>query len=157
VSVVLHRQSIVHALVEFVDGSVKAQLAVPDMRLPIIDALTHPRRLDVGLPRLDIAQLGTLTFEPVDDSRYPSVALARGAANAGGTHPAVLNAANEVAVERFLRGSLRFTEIVPLVAATLDRYVEEGDGTEDVFAADAWGRRIATQLSPGTSFAMASS
>jgi 1-deoxy-D-xylulose-5-phosphate reductoisomerase len=120
VSVVVHRQSIVHALVEFIDGSVKAQLSVPDMRLPILNALMYPERVAIDLPRLEIARLGALTFEPVDDVRYPSISLARHAAEAGGTFPTVLNGANEVAVERFLAGSIRFTDIVPLVAETLE-------------------------------------
>ncbi|MBM2809409.1 MAG: 1-deoxy-D-xylulose 5-phosphate reductoisomerase [Chloroflexi bacterium] len=148
VSVVLHRQSIVHALVEFVDGSVKAQLSVPDMRLPIIDALTHPRRVNADLPRLDIANLGALTFEPIDDQRFPSVLLARHAALAGGTYPAVMNAANEVAVERFLARDLRFTDIVPLISATLDQHdSNSGDCAADFLAADAWARNVARTTS----------
>jgi len=140
VEIVLHRQSIVHALVTFSDRSVKAQLAVPDMRLPIAAALAHPDRVDLDLPALDIAQLGSLTFEPVDMERYPAVPVARSAAAAGGLYPAVLNAANEIAVERFLRGEVRFTEIVPLVASTLDSFHESGGDVDDVFAADAWAR-----------------
>ena len=122
VSVVLHRQSIVHALVEFSDGSVKAQLSVPDMRIPIVNALMYPDRVSVGLPRLDIPTLGSLTFEPLDVERYPALRLARTAAQSGGTCPAVLNAANDVAVDRFLGGEIRFTDIVPLVAETLQRH-----------------------------------
>jgi len=147
VSVVLHRQSIVHALVEFWDGSVKAQLAVPDMRLPIVNALTYPDRVAVDLPRLNLAELGSLTFEPVDHERYPSLNLARQAAACGGTYPAVLNAANEVAVERFLNHEIRFTEIIPLVAATLDRYHEMGGSSlEALLAVDAWARRTSREL-----------
>ena len=147
VHVVLHRQSIVHALVEFTDGSIKAQLSVPDMRLPIVNALMYPERVPLDLPRLDIAQLGTLTFEPIDGERYPALALARGAAQAGGTFPAVLNAANEVAVEQFLAGAVRFTDIIPLVAETLDRHNETGTDADDVIAADHWARATCLDLS----------
>jgi 1-deoxy-D-xylulose-5-phosphate reductoisomerase len=150
VEVVLHRQSIVHALVTFRDGTVKAQLAVPDMRLPIAAALSHPERVDLDLPGLEIHRLGALTFEPVDERRYPAVPLARSAATAGGLHPAVLNAANEIAVERFLAGEVRFTEIVPLVASTLDRYQESGDDVDDVFAADAWARQACREIAAGS-------
>jgi 1-deoxy-D-xylulose-5-phosphate reductoisomerase len=147
VQVVLHRQSIVHALVEFTDGSIKAQLSVPDMRLPIVNALMYPERIPLDLPRLDITQLGTLTFEPIDGERYPALALARRAAQAGGTYPAVLNAANEVAVDRFLAGAVRFTDIIPLVAETLDRHNETGTDADDVFAADHWARATCLDLS----------
>ena len=147
VSIAIHRQSIVHSLVEFTDGSVKAQLAVPDMRLPIINALSYPERIDAGLPRLDIPRLGSLTFEPVDEERYPAIGVARMAAAAGGTYPAVLNAANEVAVERFLAREVRFTDIVPLVTETLDRHRQHGDAeADDILAADAWARRICREL-----------
>lgn len=148
VSVVLHRQSIVHAMVEYADGSLKAQLAVPDMRIPILNALTYPDRASAELPRLDIAQLGSLTFEPIDGDRYPAVALARQAANAGGSYPAVLNAANEVAVARFLAGEVRFTDIIPLVARTLERHNQTGAGFDEILAADMWARAYCENLSP---------
>jgi 1-deoxy-D-xylulose-5-phosphate reductoisomerase len=151
VSVVLHRQSIVHALVEYADGSLKAQLAVPDMRIPILNALTYPERAAAELPRLDIAHLGALTFEPVDAARYPAVALAREAAGAGETYPAVLNAANEVAVARFLECEIRFTDIIPLVARTLERHNQSGHGFDEILAADAWARDYCAQLPPGQS------
>jgi 1-deoxy-D-xylulose-5-phosphate reductoisomerase len=147
VSVVLHRQSIVHALVEFSDGSVKAQLAVPDMRLPIVNALTYPDRVPIEVPRLDVARMGTLTFEPVDEKRYPSIPLARATAEQGESYPAVMNAANEVAVERFLAGEIGFTEIVPLVASTLDRHNGGACRTlEDVIEVDRWARETAHTL-----------
>jgi 1-deoxy-D-xylulose-5-phosphate reductoisomerase len=142
VEVTLHRQSIVHALVEFIDGSVKAHLSVPDMRLPILNALTYPERVGADLPRLDLCRVGALTFEPIDAARFPAIDLARRAAEAGGTYPAVLNAANEVAVGRFLRGDVAFTDIVPLVASTLDRHVSEGLDIDAVLDADAWARRV---------------
>lgn len=141
VSIVLHRQSIVHALVEFRDGSLKAQLSAPDMRLAILYGLTYPDRPAADLPRLNLVAAGALTFEEVDERRYPAVALARQAAAAGGTYPAVLNAANEVAVERFLEGRARFTDIVPLVRETLGRFGGlDDDGLESVLAADRWAR-----------------
>jgi len=147
VSVVLHRQSIVHALVEFADGSIKAQLSVPDMRLPIMNALMYPQRVCADLPRLQIHHLGSLTFEPIDEIRYPSIPIARGAAEAGGAYPVVLNAANEVAVERFLDGEIRFTEIVPLVAETLALHRDDHGGSiEEILAADAWARETCSGL-----------
>jgi 1-deoxy-D-xylulose-5-phosphate reductoisomerase len=147
VSVVLHRQSIVHALVEFADGSIKAQLSVPDMRLPILNALMYPERPCVGLPRLKIQHLGSLTFEPIDEIRYPSIPIARGAAEAGGAYPVVLNAANEVAVERFLDREIGFTDIVPLVAETIALHRDEGAGSiEEILAADVWARKTCRSL-----------
>ena len=147
VSVVLHRQSIVHALVEFIDGSIKAQLSVPDMRHPIMNALTYPERVHADLPRLQIHHLGTLTFEPIDEIRYPSIPIARGAAEAGGAYPVVLNAANEIAVERFLAGEIGFTDIVPLVAETLALHRDDHSGSlEEILAADTWARETCRSL-----------
>ncbi len=147
VSVVLHRQSIVHALVEFTDGSVKAQLSVPDMRYPIVNALMYPERVCADLPRLQVQHLGSLTFEPIDEIRYPSIPIARGAAEAGGAYPVVLNAANEVAVERFLEGEIGFTDIVPLVAETIALHRDDHGGSiEEIRAADAWARATCREL-----------
>jgi len=147
VTVALHRQSIVHALVEFADGSMKAQLSVPDMRLPIVNALMYPERVCADLPRLRIQELGALTFEPVDESRYPSLPLALQAAEAGGAYPAVLNGANEIAVERFLAGGIRFTDLVPLVEETLHRHHDDAtDSIEAIIAADAWARETCRGL-----------
>ena len=147
VTVVLHRQSIVHALVEFADGSIKAQLSVPDMRLPIVNALMYPERVCADLPRLRVQELGALTFEPVDESRYPSIPLALQAAEAGGAYPAVLNGANEIAVERFLAGGIRFIDLVPLVEETLDRHHDDApDSIEAIMAADAWARETCRGL-----------
>lgn len=147
VTVIVHRQSIVHALVEFRDGSVKAQLSVPDMRLAILYALSYPDRPNVELPRLDLLAVGSLTFEEVDEARYPAVGLARQAAAAGGTYPAVLNAANEVAVQRFLQGDIRFTDIVPLVRETLAHHDSRDDGDlEAVLGADNWAREACAEF-----------
>jgi 1-deoxy-D-xylulose-5-phosphate reductoisomerase len=149
VSVVLHRQSIVHAIVEFADGSMKAQLSVPDMRLPIANALMYPRRVSADLPRLRIHDVGALTFEEVDESRYPSIGVALQAAASGGAAPAVLNGANEIAVERFLGDEIRFTDIVPLVEETLSRHNNRGASTVDeIVEADAWARETCRGLIP---------
>lgn len=151
VSVVLHRQSVVHALVEFQDHSVKAQMSVPDMRLPILYALTFPERPPIDLPSLDIVALGNLSFEPVDDERYPAVNVARQAAEAGRTYPTVLNAANEVAVDRFLAGEIRFTDVVPLVREAIERHDPEDDHALDVLlAVDRWARETCRDLHPPT-------
>ncbi|MSQ23423.1 MAG: 1-deoxy-D-xylulose-5-phosphate reductoisomerase [Chloroflexi bacterium] len=147
VSVVLHRQSIVHALVEFKDGSLKAQLSVPDMRLAILYGLSYPERPNVDLPRLDLVGAGALTFEAIDEDRYPAVALSRQAAGAGGTYPAVLNAANEVAVEQFLHGAIGFMDIVSLVKETLGGH-QSGWETDlpSVIDADRWAREACRGL-----------
>lgn len=124
IEVVLHRESVVHSLVEFRDGSVKAQLGEPDMRLPIQIALTYPERVPVdATPRLDLAKLGALHFAPPDFKRYPCLQIALRAGRAGGTAPAALVAADEVAVEAFLRGDIGFTAIARVIDDTLERHV----------------------------------
>ncbi|MEL6374866.1 MAG: 1-deoxy-D-xylulose-5-phosphate reductoisomerase [Pseudomonadota bacterium] len=119
-SAIVHPQSIVHCLVEYADGSVLAQLASPDMRTPIAYALSYPRRMATTCPRLDLLSIGALTFEPVDEARFPAIRLAREALQAGGSAPAVLNAANEIAVEAFLDERLKFLEIARLVEQVLE-------------------------------------
>jgi 1-deoxy-D-xylulose-5-phosphate reductoisomerase len=119
IDVVVHPQSIVHAMVTLCDGAALAHLGHPDMRVPIAYALHHPERVDVPVPRLDLAELGALTFEPVDIDAFPCLRLAREAAMEGGTAPCVLNAANEVAVHAFLAGRLAFTAIADVIATTL--------------------------------------
>ena len=147
VSVIMHRQSIVHALVEFRDGSVKAQLSTTDMRFPLLHALVYPDRPSAKLPLLDLVAAGTLTFEPVDDERYPALNLAREAAKAGASYPAVLNAANEIAVERFLAGDLGFTQIVPVVKRALDLHHPEADRSlAAILAVDSWARGVAREM-----------
>ncbi len=121
VQVVVHPQSIVHSMVEYIDGSVIAQLGVADMGIPILYALTYPQRLPAAAERLDLTQVGSLTFEAPDVGRFPCLALARQALTAGGCAPAILNAANEVAVAAFLDGRIRFTRIPELIAEALDR------------------------------------
>jgi 1-deoxy-D-xylulose-5-phosphate reductoisomerase len=121
VQVVVHPQSIVHSLVEYVDGSMIAQLGVADMGIPILYALTYPRRLASPAARLDLTQMGALTFQPPDLERFPCLTMARQALVAGGCAPAIVNAANEVAVAAFLEGRVRFTQIAELIADALDR------------------------------------
>jgi 1-deoxy-D-xylulose-5-phosphate reductoisomerase len=120
IEIVIHPQSIVHSMVEYVDGSVIAQMSNPDMRVPIAHALAYPERIDSGARPLDLALLKSLSFESLDDQRFPCVPLAYAALRAGGTAPAVLNAANEVAVEAFLQGRLRFMEIPRVIEETLN-------------------------------------
>ncbi len=121
IEVLVHPQSIVHSLVEYIDGSVIAQLGVPDMRIPITYALSWPERLKTGLPRLNLARCMDLSFQPPDFKKFPALRLAYHACKQGGTMPAVLNAANEVAVAAFLDGKIRFPEISLVVAETMNR------------------------------------
>jgi 1-deoxy-D-xylulose-5-phosphate reductoisomerase len=147
VEVVVHPQSVVHAFVEFVDGSVLAQVGFPTMELPILYALTHPDRVpDAGARRFDPVAAGTLTFEPVHAALYPAYGLGRAAAAAGGTAPTAFNAANEVAVELFLDGRIRFGRIADTVARVLDGHHPTDAGSLDaVLAADAEARRLARE------------
>ena len=148
IEVVLHRQSIVHSLVEFVDGSTKAQLSLPDMRIPIQDALSYPERWPNDLPRLDLTKVGTLNFEPVDLGRYPCLQLALEAARRGGTFPTVLSAADEEAVSLFLQGKIRFTDISVLVEKVMALHVGlAGPDLDEIVDADRWAREEAARLS----------
>ena len=141
VEVVIHPQSVVHSMVEYLDGSVLAQLGNPDMRTPIAHALGCPERLASGVESLDIVRVGRLDFEPPDEGRFPALRLARAAAEAGGTSPAVLNAANEVAVDAFLSGRLAFTGITALIDRVMQSHTTSPAGTlDEVLAADAWAR-----------------
>ena len=141
IDVLIHTESIVHSMVEFVDGNLLAQLSVPDMRGAIQYALTYPHRLDGGLPRLDLTALEALHFRHPDERRFPALRLAREAAERGGTYPAVLNAANEVAVEKFLARQIPFSGIWTMVEATLAAHTSVREPSiEDIMAADAWAR-----------------
>jgi 1-deoxy-D-xylulose-5-phosphate reductoisomerase len=141
-AVLVHPQSIVHSLVEFVDGSVMAQLSPPDMRLPIQYALSHPARRDGPARRFDFSQALRLDFEPPDPARFPAVRLGHEAAARGGTCGAVLNAANEEAVRGFLAGELRFTGIADVCARVLDEHPYQADPSlDDVRRLDAWARQ----------------
>jgi 1-deoxy-D-xylulose-5-phosphate reductoisomerase len=146
IEVAIHPQSIVHSLVEYIDGSVLAQLGNPDMRTPIAHALAHPERIDSGVQALDLFTMGSLQFERPDLQRFPCLGLAYQALEAGGNAPAVLNAANEVAVANFLAGRLAFTRIAGVVEEVLSR-VPPGRALtlEDVLAADALARTTAEE------------
>lgn len=144
VEVVVHPQSIVHSLVEYIDGSMLAQLGNPDMRTPIAHALGWPERIASGVESLDILRAARLDFEAPDAARFPCLGLARAAAEAGGTAPAVLNAANEVAVEAFLQRRLAFLEIPEVIERVVARHQRmPADTLEDVLNADDWARREA--------------
>lgn len=147
VQVVVHPQSIVHSMVEFVDGSMLAQLSTPDMCLPIQYALTYPERVGSDRVQTNLARLGTLQFEAPDTERFPSLNLARESGESGGTLPAVLNAANEVAVEAFCAGRNSFVGITTLVARVLERHVRvDQPSLEEILEADTWARREARSL-----------
>jgi len=143
IDVVVHPQSIIHSMVEFADGSVKAQLGVPDMTIPIQYALTYPDRFPTPTRRVDFPSLREMTFFSPDTERFPCLRLAYDALRAGGTMPAVLNAANEVAVARFLAGAVPFTQIPVLIETAMDRHVlRENPTLEDIVEADGWTRDI---------------
>jgi 1-deoxy-D-xylulose-5-phosphate reductoisomerase len=144
VGVVVHPQSIVHSMVEFVDGSLLAQLSTPDMCLPIQYALTYPHRVGSERVQTNFPRIGTLTFEEPDGERFPAIELARRAGTVGGTLPAVLNAANEVAVEAFVNRRINFPQITELVRRTLDAHpVVLHPSLDQILAADAWARETA--------------
>jgi 1-deoxy-D-xylulose-5-phosphate reductoisomerase len=148
IEVVVHPESLVHSIVEYVDGTMIAQMAPNDMRLPILHALSWPERLPNSLPTLDLANAPPLTFEPPDEGRFPALGLARAALVAGGEMPAVLNAANEVAVAAFLDGRCPLPAITNTVSATLDRWSERNHplgSIEQALAADREARDIAQQ------------
>ena len=144
VGVLVHPQSIVHSLVEFVDGAMLAQLSTPDMCLPIQYALTYPDRAPSERVQTNFAKLGSLTFEEPDLERFPSIGLARKAGEIGGTLPAVLNAANEIAVEAFVNRKINFPQIYEMVSRTMEAHEVVSHPTLDqILEADAWARRIA--------------
>jgi 1-deoxy-D-xylulose-5-phosphate reductoisomerase len=145
IDVVIHPESIVHSMVEFADGSIKAQLSQPDMRLPIQYAMTFPKRAsNPHLPRMDFGRPRSLNFEPPDMARFPCLRIARQAAERGGTYPAVLCAADEAAVELFLSHSIGFGDIARLVEDTLNRHQGASQpALEEVLDADAWAREQA--------------
>ncbi|WP_432822571.1 1-deoxy-D-xylulose-5-phosphate reductoisomerase [Trichloromonas sp.] len=147
ISVHIHPQSIVHSMVEYLDGSVIAQLGIPDMKTPIAYALSYPERLPLDLPPLDLCRLGTLSFEMPDMQRFACLALAYDALREGGSAPAVLNAANEVAVEAFLNGEISFLNIPGLIRATLDNHQAAPlEHIDEVLRADRWARTEARRI-----------
>ena len=146
IDVVVHPQSVVHALVALCDGATLAHLGHPDMRIPIAYALHHPDRVDVPVPTLDLAQVGALEFESPDLDAFPCLRLAREAAQAGGTATCVLNAANEVAVHAFLSGRLDFLGIPAVIDATLERLpAARVHSFDTLYEADAEARRLAAE------------
>ncbi len=146
IEVVIHPQSVIHSMVEYQDGSVLAQLGCPDMRTPIAHALAWPRRLASGSPFLDFTQLAKLEFQAPDFMRFPSLKLAFAALAEGGTAPAILNAANEIAVQAFLDGKIRFTDIAAVVQVTLERVNSRAATTLAVILdADAQARAVACE------------
>ena len=142
ISVSIHPQSVVHSVVEFIDGSMKAQIGRPDMRLPIAVALGYPERLPDAVPPAPLEELSGLEFHALDESRFPSVRLARQAAAAGQGRPAVLNAANEEAVSAFLGGAIPFSGIVQTVEGALNAYPGGGESLPEILEADAWAREF---------------
>src|SRR4051812_29988278 len=147
IDVVVHPQSIVHAMVSLVDGATLSHMGHPDMRVPIAYALHHPERVEVPVPTLDLAEVGALTFEPPDLEAFPCLRLARDAAEAGGTAPCVLNAANEVAVHAFLGGRLGFMGIPAVIEQTLERVGSmRVHAFDSLYAADAEARAVAGEL-----------
>lgn len=145
--IIVHPQSVIHSLVEYRDGSVLAQLGAPDMRIPIAHALAWPERMETPCERLNLAEIRHLDFEDPDPERFPAIAIARAAMEAGGARPAILNAANEEAVAAFLAKRIGFLDIVEIVARVLDGYAPNAPETlDDVFAVDAEARARAQQL-----------
>ena len=147
IEVLVHPESIIHSMVEFDDGVVVAQMSVPDMRYAIQYAFTYPERFNAGLPILDLAATGKLTFAKPDEKRFRCLALAREAAKTGGTMPAVLNAANEIAVQKFLNREIRFSGIWCLVEKVMNKHVIVKDPDLDaILDADMWARKVVKEI-----------
>ena len=146
IDVVIHRESIVHSLVQFTDNSVLAQLGVPDMRTPIQYALTWPERESEAAAELDLANVGTLHFYRQDEEAFPSTGLARYALDKGGTATATFNAADEIAVAAFLDGKIKFTDIPKIIEKTIEKEFAKGNSFEEVFYTDSEARKFASAL-----------
>ena len=147
INIVVHRESIVHSMVEWTDGCTLAQLGATDMRVMIQYALTYPRRLATPVPRLDLQEARTLHFEPVDVDKFPCVSLAYTAAEVGGTLPVVLSSADEVVVDAFLENRIRFTDIPTILRGVMDKHVVmPHPNLEDILAVDAWAKSAAQEL-----------
>ncbi|MCP9446608.1 MAG: 1-deoxy-D-xylulose-5-phosphate reductoisomerase [Nitrospira sp.] len=147
IDVLIHRESIIHSLVEYEDRSMIAQLGLPDMRTPISYAMRYPERMPLDLPSLDLTEIGTLTFCKPDHDRFPCLSLGYESLRIGGTMPAAMNAANEVAVEAFLNGGIRFIEIPEVIRHTMDAHIHRDlVDLEDALEADRWAREKAGSL-----------
>ncbi len=147
IDVLVHPESIVHSLVEYHDGSVIAQLGLPDMRTPISYAMQYPGRIPLDLPSLDLAKIGTLTFEQPDHDRFPCLGMGYEALRVGGTMPSVLNAANEVAVAAYLQEGVRFPDIAEIIGSTMEAHSARPlDSIGDALEADRWAREKASSL-----------
>ena len=147
IEILIHKQSAIHSMVEYIDGSVVAQMGIADMRIPIAYALSYPSRLPLGLPRLDLCEIGSLTFQKPDPRLFPAYTLAYQAAKAGGTAPAVLCAADEAVVEAFLKGRIRFTEMAEIMKKVLESHVSRPvDSPETVLEAAAWAGQEAEKI-----------
>jgi 1-deoxy-D-xylulose-5-phosphate reductoisomerase len=147
IDVHIHPESIVHSMVEYVDGAVIAQLGIPDMKTPIAYALSYPERLPLNLPPLNLCRLGRLHFYEPDIERFRCLGLAYDALRCGGTAPAVLNAANEVAVEAFLEREIDFLDIADIICEVLSRHdVQPLTGLDNILAADSWARAATREL-----------
>ncbi len=150
IEVLIHPQSIIHSMVEFVDGSIKAQLGVPDMKIPIQYALTYPERMQTNFPRISFTELQTMTFFEPDTKKFPCLRLAFESLTAGKTTTTVLNAANEIAVERFLQKEITFTQIPQLIYSVLEKHQPLSPTLENIIETDMWARTIAKEFSPET-------
>jgi 1-deoxy-D-xylulose-5-phosphate reductoisomerase len=147
IEVMIHRESIIHSLVEYEDRSMIAQLGLPDMRTPISYAMRYPRRMQLDLPSLDLTEIAKLTFCKPDHDRFPCLGLGYESLQIGGTMPATMNAANEIAVEAFLNGGIRFTDIAEIIRNTMDVHTTKDVETlEDALEADRWAREKAESV-----------
>ncbi|MGQ0812488.1 MAG: 1-deoxy-D-xylulose-5-phosphate reductoisomerase [Nitrospiraceae bacterium] len=147
IDVLVHRESIIHSLVEYEDRSVIAQLGLPDMRTPISYAMRYPERMSLDLPSLDLTEIGTLTFFKPDHDRFPCLRLGYEALQIGGTMPATMNAANEVAVEAFLQEGIRFTDIAEVIRSTMEaHHAHDVETLDDALETDRWAREKAEAL-----------
>lgn len=147
IEVVIHKESIIHSMVQFKDGAIKAQLGTPDMRIPIMYALSYPNRLKINTNRLDFNSIKTLNFKEVDYDRYPAVKLAIDSGKIGGSMPTVFNASNEIAVEAFINGKIRFIDIENIIEKTLLAHTNiDNPSLEEVLIVDKWARDYACEL-----------
>ena len=147
IDVVIHKESIIHSMIQTKDGAVKAQLGTPDMRIPIMYALSYPNRLNIDTERLDFSKISTMNFKPVDIDRYPAIKLAYEAGRKEGSMPTVFNASNEVAVDAFINKKLRFILIEEVIERTMKAHTNiSNPSLEEVLEVDKWAREYASRL-----------